>query len=119
MRLVIPLANLSTAACSVELEEALLTVRKWPLPRDLGHAGKAPAAVKPPTEEGAPPEAAPWLDEGMLGAAAITDGVANIAGGIENILQRLRLHVSRTLTCPLLDHCHRMLVSCTLIRQNT
>ena len=93
MRLVIPLTSLNAESCSLELDEALLTVE----PRRPGSGGPASPGEESPgapgTESSSP--TAPLFDfeDGGLGPAAITDGVARIAGGIENILQRLRVQV--------------------------
>ena len=94
MRLVIPLTSLNAESCSLELDEALLTV----VPRQPGSGAPASPGDDSPgapgTESSSP--TAPLFDfeDGGLGPAAITDGVARIAGGIENILQRLRVQVN-------------------------
>lgn len=100
-RLVMPLTNLSAESCSLEVEEALLTIK----PR--GATGNAtdpsgpdlPASLEEPVDSffgGAFPD----LEDGRpqdtdLSLDSITAGVTRIAGGIETILQKLRVKVSR------------------------
>ena len=97
-RLVIPLTNLNLEPCSLELEEALLSIRpRQPGVANPGIDGSSPAADTSTetifsggffdSEDGKRVEHDLSLD-------SITAGVTRIAGGIETILQKLRVQVT-------------------------
>lgn len=96
-RLVMPLTNLNSEPCSLELDEALLTIR----PRQPGNASADEAAAQEPSEEPADSFlGGTFFDfeegrkgDGDLSLESITAGVTRIAGGIETILQKLKLQV--------------------------
>ena len=92
-----PLTNLNSEPCSLELDEALLTIRPRQL-RDPANdeAGPLSAAEEPAdsflggnffdNEDGKKMET-------DLSLESITAGVTRIAGGIETILQKLKVQV--------------------------
>lgn len=101
-RLVMPLTNLNAEPCSLELEEALLTVRPR---RDGNPSGLgAPEPVSGEEENMESLLSGNFFDYeegkqvgGDLGLDSITAGVTRIAGGIETILQKLRVKVIASL----------------------
>lgn len=90
-----PLTNLNAEPCSLVLEEALITVR----PRQSREASPEAADDSASIPED-PTESIVGFDfedarraEGDLSLDSITAGVTRIAGGIETILQKLRVQV--------------------------
>ena len=96
----IPLTSLGSTPVSLAVEEVLITVRPRARAPDVpaadagggggggggaqegGGAGQAPSGAL---------ESPPGPDLEALGQAAVVDGVRLIAGGIEDMLQRLRV----------------------------
>ena len=102
----IPLTSLGSDPVSLRVEEALITVRPrtsetlnpGPVPASTG--GDGGAGGTPGECGGGPPKGvgggagSPTAgDLEALGQAAVVDGVRLIAGGIEDVLQRLRIQV--------------------------
>lgn len=84
----IPIASLGTESCHVAVHEVLMTVK----PTSLHH----PDLPTPDAsiQQHSPLQADSELDDIDFGQATISDGIMQIAGGIENIVQQLQLHVS-------------------------
>lgn len=85
---VLPLAALYSEACTVRLDEVFLTLRPKPPAAAVGAAPPAGAADGGGAAGGA--AAAEWQGE-----TAVSEGVKLIAGGLEALLQRLRVTASR------------------------
>lgn len=102
----IPLTSLGSDSVSLRVEEALITVR----PRAAGTLNPDPGPASAGSDGGgggAPGEGGAGPPKGggggagspsagdleALGQAAVVDGVRLIAGGIEDVLQRLRIQV--------------------------
>lgn len=102
----IPLTSLGSDPVSLRVEEALITVR----PRTAGALDPEPTPASTGGDgggSGTPGEGGGGLPKGggggagspsagdleALGQAAVVDGVRLIAGGIEDVLQRLRIQV--------------------------
>jgi hypothetical protein len=105
---VIPLAALCSESCTVKLDEVFLTLRPKP-PAALQAAASA-AAAEPYAAQGAgqgrsSSSPAPFPGAAAAGAAsgpgdwqgesAVAEGVKLIAGGLEALLQRMRVSASR------------------------
>lgn len=90
-----PLTNLNSEPCSLVLEEALITLR----PRQSGGKVCGDTQDSAIVEEAAESILAFDFEdgrkpEGEMGLDSITAGVTKIAGGIETILQKLRVKVN-------------------------
>lgn len=86
----IPIASLGTESCHVIVDEVLMTVK----PTSLHHPDLP--TVDASIHQQSPLQAGPELDDLDFGQATISDGIMQIAGGIENIVQQLQLHVSQS-----------------------
>ena len=102
----IPLTSLGSDPVSLRVEEALITVRPRtsetlnPSPDTASTGGDGGGGGTPGEGGGGPPKGvgggagSPSAgDVEALGQAAVVDGVRLIAGGIEDVLQRLRIQV--------------------------
>ena len=93
MRVVLPLTSLYSEPCSLQLQEALLTVRPRQASSSRAAEQVADAAVA------SSPESGRFMDfeEINPGPVAILDGVKRIAGGIESMMQRLKMQAGHHL----------------------
>ena len=102
----IPLTSLGSDPVSLRVDEALITVRPRaagtlsPEPSPTSSGGGSGGGGAPGEGGGGPPKGggggagSPSAgDLEALGQAAVVDGVRLIAGGIEDVLQRLRIQV--------------------------
>ena len=89
LRVVVPFATLHREGCSVQLDEVLVTVQ----PKPSGAATPAPAAQR--DREPVEPDALAETDADLAQQAAISTGVSLIAGGLETLMQRLRVCASQ------------------------
>lgn len=83
----IPITSLATESCHAVVHEILVTIK----PTSLHHAA-IPSATSSIHQQ-APLHADSELDDLDLGQTTISDGIMQIAGGIEKIVQQLQLRV--------------------------
>ena len=92
-----PLTNLNSEPCSLELDEALLTIRPRQLRDTANDEANPPSAAEETADSFFGSNFFDYEDgkkiETDLSLESITAGVTRIAGGIETILQKLKVQV--------------------------
>ena len=83
----VPITTLSTDRCQADLDEILITVK----PRTLHHPSLH--GIIPSTNLSGSNMFAPDLEDQTDAQDIMTDGIMQIAGGIETIVQQLQLQV--------------------------
>ena len=88
----VPLTRIMTEPCTLLLDEVLLTIR---LKAGAGLSdlqGHDSSAVPGISQSGTSPVSG-FFDDGPMATSAITQGITKIAGGMKNILQKLKVQV--------------------------
>lgn len=91
----IPITSLASESCHVVVHEILMTIK----PTSLQHPALS-SSIMAASQNAPPPSADLELDDLDFGQATISDGIMQIAGGIEKIVQQLQLqarHLFRSL----------------------
>lgn len=100
LRVLLPLARIATDSCTLQLDEILLTVGLKAKSLQPTTPAKAESSGGAAESSNSPVSGFFDFDEGPIKPSAITNGIAKIAGGMENILQKLKIQVqSSVLIC--------------------